>query len=131
MIENTTRWETLTDNLQEPTITNVFSEPMSDFISNAEQNIEMTAAAKQLGSSQASPESTNPVDGTENTTRNIAWPSLEVTDCSLEKWPNSNKKPPCETSVAEDTASQSSNHATPVAAPAPLPLTRTRSVPSQ
>ena len=117
MIKNTTRWETLTDNLQEPTITNVFSELMSDFISNAEQNTEMTAAAEQLGSSQASPDSTNPVDGTGNTTRNNAWPPLEVTDYNLEEWPNSNKKPPCEASVAEDTASQSSNHATPVAAP--------------
>ena len=117
MIENTTRWETLADNLQEPTITNVFSELMSDFIPNAEQNTEMRNAAEQLDSSQASPDSTNPVDGTENTTRNNAWPPLEVTDYSLEEWPNSNKKPKRETSVAEATASQSSNHATPVAAP--------------
>ena len=68
------------------------------------------------------------MDGTENTTRNNAWPPLEVTEYSLEESPNSNKKPHCETSVAEDTASQSSNHATPVAAPAPLPSTRTRRV---
>ena len=91
MIENTTRWETLTDNLQEPTITNVFSELMSYFISNAEQNTEMTAVVEQLGSSQASPDSTNPVDGTGKFTRNKAWPRLEVTDYSLEEWPNSNK----------------------------------------
>ena len=46
MIENTTRWETLADNLQKPTITNVFSELLSDFIPNAEQNTEMTTAAE-------------------------------------------------------------------------------------
>ena len=51
MIENTTQWETLTDNLQEPTITNVFAELMSDFIPNAEQIMEMTTAAEQLDSS--------------------------------------------------------------------------------
>ena len=90
---------------------------MFDFIPNAEQNTEMRTAAEQLDLSQASPDGTNPVDGTENTIRNNAWPPLKVTDYSLEEWPNSNQKPPRETSVAEDTASQSSNHATPVAAP--------------
>ena len=53
MTENTTRWETLADNLQEPTITNVFSELMSDCIPNAEQNTEMRTAAEQLDSSLA------------------------------------------------------------------------------
>ena len=77
----------------------------------------MTTAAEQLGSSQASPDSTDPVVSTESTTRNNAWPPLEVTDYSLEEWPNSNKKPLYETSAAEETASQNRNHSTPVAAP--------------
>ena len=42
---------------------------------------------------------------------------LEVTNYSLEEWPNLNKKPPYEISAAEETASQNSNHSTPVAAP--------------
>ena len=66
---------------------------MSDYIPSADQNTEMTTAAEQLGSSQASPDSTHPVDSTGNTTRSNAWPPLEVTDYSLEEWPNSNKKP--------------------------------------
>ena len=98
----------------------MFSELMSDYISNTEQNMEMTTAAEQLGSSQASPDSTDPVDSTGSTTRNNAWPLLEVTDYSLEEWLNSNKKPPYETSEAEETASQNSNHSTPVAPPALL-----------
>ena len=117
VIADATRWETLTDNPQEPTIADMFSELMSDYISNTEQNMEMTTAAEQLGSSQASPDSTDPVNSTGSTTRNNAWPPLEVTDYSLEEWPNSNKKPPYETSAAEETASRNSNHSTPVAAP--------------
>ena len=129
--ENSTRWETLTENLQEPPITDLFSELLSDPISNTEQNKETTAAVEQLGWSQASPDSTNPVDSTGNTTRNNAWPRLEVTDYSLEEWPNSNNKPLRETSAAEEAASQSSNHSTPVAAPALLRLTRNRWVPTR
>ena len=117
VIEDATHSETLTDNPQVPTIADMFSELVSDNISNTEQNTEMTTAAEQLGSSQASPDSTDPVDSTGSTTRNNAWPPLEVTDYSLEEWPNSNKKPPYETSAAEETASQTSNHSTPVAAP--------------
>ena len=130
-IENATRWETLTENLQEPRITDIFSELMSDYISSTEQSKGMTAAAEQLGSSQASPDSTNPVDSTGNTTRNNAWPPLEVTDYSLEEWQNSNKEPLRETSAAEEAASQSSNHSTPVATPALPRLTRTRWVPTR
>ena len=61
VIEDATRSETLIDNPQEPTIADMFSELMSDYISNTEQNMEMTSAAEQLGSSQASPDSTDPV----------------------------------------------------------------------
>ena len=93
VMEDATCWEIPTDNQQEPTIAGMFSEPMSNYISNTEQNMEMTTAAEQLGSSQASPDSTDPVDSTGNTTRNNAWPPLEVTDYSLEEWPNSNKNP--------------------------------------
>ena len=116
VIEDATHWETLTDNPQVPTIADIFSELMSDYISNTEQNMEITAA-EQLGSSQSSPDSTDPVDSTGSTTQNNAWPPLEVTDYRLEEWPNSNKKPSYETSAAEETASQNSNHSTPVAAP--------------
>ena len=95
----------------------MFLEFMSDYIPSTDQNSEMTTAAEQLGSSQVSPDSTHPVDSTGNTTRNNAWPPLEVTDYSLEEWPNSNKKTQNEISAAEETASQNSNHSTPVAAP--------------
>ena len=112
-----TSWETLTNSSPEPTITDMFLEFMSDYITSTDQNTEMTTAAEQLGSSQASPDSTHPVDSTGNTTRSNAWPPLEVTDYSLEEWPNSNKKTQNEISAAEETASQNSNHSTPVAAP--------------
>ena len=100
-METVTRWDTLTENLLASTIVDMFPEFMSDYISNSEQNVEMTAATGQPGSSQASPDSTNPVDGAENTTQNNAWPPLEVTDYSLEGWPNSNNKPLCEVGTAE------------------------------
>ena len=95
----------------------MFSELMSDYISNSEQNVEMTAATEQPGSSQASTDSTNPEHGAENTTQNKAGPPLKVTDYSLEGWPNSNNKPVCEVSTAEEAASQDSVIATPVGAP--------------
>ena len=117
IVRDATSWETLTNSSPEPTITDMFLEFMSYYIPSTDQNMEMTTAAEQLGSSQASPDSTNPVDSTGNTTRNNAWPPLEVIDYSLEEWPNSNKKPQNETSAAEETASQNSNHSTPVAAP--------------
>ena len=59
-------WETLTENLLESTIVDMFSELMSNYIPNSEQNVEMTAATQQPGSSQASLDSINPVDGAEN-----------------------------------------------------------------
>ena len=93
IVRNAPSWETLTNSSPEPTITDMFLEFMSDYIPSTDQNTEMTTAAEQLGSSQASPDSTHPVDSTGNTTRNNAWPPLEVTDYSLEEWPNSNKKP--------------------------------------
>ena len=40
VIEDATHWETLTDNPQVPTIADMFSELMSDYISNTEQNME-------------------------------------------------------------------------------------------
>ena len=57
-METVTRWDTLTANLLESAIVDMFSELMSDYISNSEQNVEMTAATEQPGSSQASPDST-------------------------------------------------------------------------
>ena len=117
IVRDATSWETLTNSSPEPTITDMFLEFMSDYIPSTDQNTEMTTAAEQLGSSQASPDSTNPVDSTGNNTRNNAWPPLEVTDYILEEWPNSNKKPQYETSAVEETASQNSKHSTPVAAP--------------
>ena len=72
-IETTTRWDTLTENL-ESTIADMFSKIMSDYIPNSEQSAEMTAAAEQPGSSPASPDSTNPVDGAEKATHSNTWP---------------------------------------------------------
>ena len=116
-IETTTRWDTLTENLLESTIADMFSEIMSDYIPNSEQNAEITAAAEQPGSSTASPDSTDPVDGAENATQSNTWPPLEVTDYSLREWPNSNNKPLCEIDTTEEAASQGRNVTTPVAAP--------------
>ena len=93
IVRDATSWETLTNSSPEPTITDMFLDFMSDYIPSTDQNTEMTTAAEQLGSSQASPDSTHPVVSTGNTTRSNAWPPLEVTDYSLEEWPNSNKKP--------------------------------------
>ena len=106
-IETTTRWDTLTENLLESTIADMFSEILSDYIPSSEQNAEITAAAEQSGSSPASPDSTDPVDGAENATQSKTWPPLEVTD----------KKPLCEIDTTEEAASQDSNVTTPVAAP--------------
>ena len=105
-VETMIRWDTLTENLLKSTIADMFSELMSHYIPNLEQNAETTAAAERPGSSPASPDSTNPVDGAGNTTQNIAWPPLEVTDCSLEEWPNSNNKPLCEIDTTEEAALQ-------------------------
>ena len=90
---------------------------MSDYVSNSEQNAEKTAAAEQPSSSPASPNSTNLLDSAENTTQGNAWPPLEVRDYSLREWPNSNNKPSCEMSTAEEITSQNSDLATPLAAP--------------
>ena len=66
---------------------------MSDYIPKSEQSAEITAAAEQPGSSPASLDSTDPVDGAENATQSNTWPPLEVTDYNFREWPNSNKKP--------------------------------------
>ena len=116
-IETMIRWDTLTENLPESTIADMFSELMFDYIPNSEQNTEITAAAERPGSSPASPDSTNPVDGAGNSTQNDAWPPLEVTDCSLEEWPNSNNNPLCEIVTTEEDALQHSSVTTPVTAP--------------
>ena len=116
-MEANIRWDTLIENLLESTITEMFPELMSDYVSNSEQNAEITAAAEQPSSSPASPNSTNLLDSAENTTQGNAWPPLEVTDYSVREWPNSNNKPSCETSTAEEITSQNSNLATPLAAP--------------
>ena len=116
-METMTRWETLTENLLESTIADMFSELIFNYIPNSVKMQKKTAAAEQPSSSPASPDSTNPVDEAENTTLNNAWPPLEVTDYSLRGWPNSNNKPLCEISTAEEAASRDSDIATPVAAP--------------
>ena len=90
---------------------------MSDYVSNSEQIAEITAAAEQPSSSPASPNSTNLLDSAENATQGNAWPPLEVTDYSLKEWLNSNNKPSCELSTAEEITSQDSDLATPLAAP--------------
>ena len=105
-MEAMTRWETLSEKLLESTITYMFSELMSDYIPNSEQNAEIKAAAEQPSSSPASPDSTNQVDGAGKISQNIECPPPEVTDYSLEEWPNSNNKPLCEIDTTEEAASQ-------------------------
>ena len=89
---------------------------MPDYVSNSEQITEITAAAEQPSSSPASPNSANLLDSAENATQGNAWPPLEVTDYSLKEWLNSNNKPSCELSTAEEITSQDSDLATPLAA---------------
>ena len=98
------------------TIAAMFSEIMSDYVPSQEQNVEIAAATSQPNSSRASPDSTNQVDGTEITMQSNTWPALEVTDYSLENWPNSNHGPTCEPSTAHSTIEQISNLVTPKAA---------------
>ena len=69
-IETMTRWDTFTEDLLESTIADMFSEIMSDYIPNSKQSAETTAAAEQPGSSPASPDSFDPVDGVETATQN-------------------------------------------------------------
>ena len=68
------RWDTLTDNLLESAITEIFSELMSDYVSNSEQIAEITAATEEPNSSPASPISTILLDSAENATQGNAWP---------------------------------------------------------
>ena len=95
------------------TVAAMFSEIMSDYVPSQEQN----AAISQPNSSRASPESTNPLDGAETTMQNNTWTPLEVTDYSLENWPNYNHGPTCELSAANSAIEQTSNLVTPTAAP--------------
>ena len=66
--------DALTENLSEPTMTRMFSELMSDYVSNSEQNAEITAAAEQPSSSPTSPNSTNLLDSAENATQGNTCP---------------------------------------------------------
>ena len=77
----------------------VISEAMSDFVPSQEQNAEIAAANTQPNSSRASPDSTNLPDDAENNTQRDTRPPLEVTDYSLENWPNSNQGPISELSI--------------------------------
>ena len=106
-----------TENVSESTMTRIFSELMSDYVSNSEQNAEITAAAEQPGSSPASPNSTNLLDSAENATHGNTWPLLEVTDYSSKERPNSNNELVSGMSTAEKNTSQDSDKTTPVAAP--------------
>ena len=77
--------------------------------------MEMVAAGSQPISSRASPDSTNPADGTEITMQSNAWPPLEVTDYSSDGWPNSNARPTCEPSTSEEAVTQDCDIASPLA----------------
>ena len=116
-MEASIRWDTLTENLSEPTITGMLSVILSDYVSNSNQNAEITAAVEQTSSSPASPNSINKLDSAENATPGITWHLLEVTDYSLREWPNSNNEPISGMSTAEENASENSSKTTPVAAP--------------
>ena len=95
----------------------VFSEVMSDFVPSQEQNAEIAVATSQPNSSRASPDSTNPPDDAETTTQRNTWPPLEVTDYSLENWPNSNHGPTGEPSIADTPNEQNDTPMTPRADP--------------
>ena len=97
---------------QTPTM---FSEIMSDYIPNSEQNAEM-AAISQPNSSRASPDSATLADGVKNTTRSNAWPPLEVSNYTLDEWPNSNIRQTCRQNNTNEVITQASGIATPVAA---------------
>ena len=95
----------------------MFSEVMSDYVPSQEQNAEIAVATSQPNSSRASPDSTNPQDGAETTMQRNTWPPLEVTDYSLENWPNSNQGPTCEPSTADTPIEQNDTLMTPRADP--------------
>ena len=95
---------------------NMFSEIMSDYIHNWEQNAEM-AATNQTNSSRASPDSANPADGAKHITQSHTWPPLEVTNYSLDEWPNANIRPTCGQDTTKEVITQASSIATSVAAP--------------
>ena len=91
----------------------IFSDVMSDYVPSQEQNAEIAVATSQPNSSRASPDSTNPQDGAETTMQRNTWPPLEVTDYSLENWPNSNQGPTCEPSTADTPIEQKDTLTTP------------------
>ena len=91
----------------------VFSEAMSDFVPSQEQNAEIAVATSQPNSSRASPDSTNLPDNIETTTQRNTWPPLEVTDYSLENWPNSNQRPTSEPSIVNTPNEQDDTPMTP------------------
>ena len=95
----------------------VFSEAMSDFVPSQDQNAEIAVATSQPNSSRASPDSTNLPDNTVNTTQRNAWAPLEVTDYSLENWPNSNQGPTSEPSIVDTPNEQNDTPLTPRADP--------------
>ena len=107
----------------------IFSEAMSDFVSSQEQNAEIAVATSQPNSSRASPDSTNPPDNTENTTQRNAWSPLEVTDYSLENWPNSNQGPTSEPSIVDTPNEQNDTPMTPRADPRTADVERNPRVP--
>ena len=82
---------------------NMFSEIMSDYMPNPEQNAE--------------------TGGAEITSQSNAWPPLKVTDYSLDEWPNSNIRPTCEQNTTNEAITQASDVATPAASPL-TPVTR-------
>ena len=75
------------------------------------------AATNQPSSSRTLPCSTHTLDGTETTKQNNAWPPLEVTDCSLEGWSNSNHESKCDPSTIEGAITPTNDNVTPTAAP--------------
>ena len=99
------------------TIAAIISEIMSDYIPSQEQIVEIAAATSQPSSSRASPDSTNSLDGAETIMQNDARHPLEVTDYSLENWPNSNNGQTSEPNPANGTIELTRNLVTPVAAP--------------
>ena len=109
----------------------VFSEATSDFVPSQEQNAEIAVATSQPNSSRASPDSTNLPNNTETTTQRNTWPPLEVTDYSLENWPNSNQGPTSEPSIVDTPNEQNDTPMTPRADPRTVDVERNPRVPKR
>ena len=105
-----------TDDTTDAMIAKILLDIMPDNLSNADENAEM-ASASQPESSRDSLDSTNSMDGAEATRQSNVWPPLEITNYSLDGWPNSNNRLANEQTTTNEWIPQTSTSATPEKAP--------------